>query len=297
MRRAILLFCLAAVLALSAAAGETGEYVNGVEGIKGASVPPPGFYWRSYNVYYTADELKDGRGRDIDIDFDVTVLATVQRGIYVSDLTVLGGNLGGEVIVPLVHTDLDIGAMKFHDQHTRFGDMAAGPLVAWHFDRFDVAVGFDVYAPTGAASKRQPNAYPGKDMWSVMGTAGVTFYPDKEKTWSISVLPRYEEHLKKRRVDVRPGDDFHFEWGIAKNIAKVWEVGPVGYCAWQVTNDRGRDVTWDQSEHDRVYALGGEVSYMIVPIMLNVSARYLQEFEAVDRTEGQIFCLTLTKVF
>ena len=31
------------------------HYVPGIEGIKGASLPPPGFYFRDYNVFYVAD--------------------------------------------------------------------------------------------------------------------------------------------------------------------------------------------------------------------------------------------------
>jgi hypothetical protein len=49
-------------------AGETGHYVNGVEGIKGSSVPGPGFYYRIYNVLYNADTLTDDSGSDVTWD-------------------------------------------------------------------------------------------------------------------------------------------------------------------------------------------------------------------------------------
>ena len=38
------------------------HYVPGVEGLKGASLPPPGFYVRDYNVFYFANQLNDPSG-------------------------------------------------------------------------------------------------------------------------------------------------------------------------------------------------------------------------------------------
>ena len=77
------------------------HYVNGVEGIKGGSVPPPGTYLRLYNAYYTADKMMDPSGSEADIGFDVEVMAVVPRLIWVSQKTVLGGNYaaGPEVSV------------------------------------------------------------------------------------------------------------------------------------------------------------------------------------------------------
>ena len=55
----VVMFCtfgLVGVLFGTAFAQETGHYVNGVEGIKAATLPPPGFYYRLYNVFYNADD-------------------------------------------------------------------------------------------------------------------------------------------------------------------------------------------------------------------------------------------------
>ena len=39
------------------------HYCPGVEGIQAASLPPPGFYVRDYNVFYTADRLNNASGQ------------------------------------------------------------------------------------------------------------------------------------------------------------------------------------------------------------------------------------------
>ena len=38
------------------------HYAPGVEGIKAASLPPPGVYFRDYSYFYTADQLNDSSG-------------------------------------------------------------------------------------------------------------------------------------------------------------------------------------------------------------------------------------------
>ncbi len=44
--------CLLTALAAPQALAVNGHYAPGVEGIKGASVPPPGSYYRGYLVHY-----------------------------------------------------------------------------------------------------------------------------------------------------------------------------------------------------------------------------------------------------
>ncbi len=64
-----------------------------------------------------------------------------------------------------------------------------------------------------------------------------------------------------------------------------------------MTDDSGSDVTWDKSVHDRVYAIGPEVSAFIPSAKLFVSFRSQWEFESRDRSEGNVTTLTFTKIF
>jgi hypothetical protein len=280
-----------------ARAGETGHYVNGVEGIKAATLPPPGFYWRIYNVYYGADELRDKDGDKLDVGFDLSVFALVNRFVWISDIQLLGGDFGADVIIPLIYTDIEIDALGIEDDAFGLGDIAVEPFVlAWHGARYDASCGLAAYLPTGAHDEDEP-ASPGKDFWTAMMTLGGTVYFDAAKTWSASILARYEIHSEKKDADVRPGDDFHFEWGIGKSLARIWDVGLSGYCQWQVTDDRGSDVYWDKGVHDEVCAIGPEVDVFVPPIRLLASLRTLWEFAAKDRSEGHVISLTLTKIF
>jgi hypothetical protein len=278
-----------------ASAGETGHYVNGVEGIKAATLPPSGFYYRMYNVYYDADEMMDEDGDELDVGLDIDVYALVNRFVWISDIKMLRADFGADVIIPLVYTDVEIKAFGVDDDEFGLGDIAIEPFVlSWHGARYDASFGLAVYVPTGETDEP---ASPGKDFWTGLITLGGTYYFDVEKTWSASILSRYEIHSEKDETDVRPGNDFHFEWGIGKTLAKIWDVGMAGYCQWQVTDDSGSDVQGAKSVHDRVFAVGPEVTGFIPAAKSFLSLRSLWEFGAKDRTEGQVIALTLTKAF
>ena len=287
---------IAVALFGTASSGETGHYVNGVEGIKAATLPPPGFYYRLYNVYYDADELTDEDGDALDVGLDIGVYALVNRFVWISNIKILGADFGADVIIPLVYTDIEIKAFGIDDDQFGLGDIAIEPFVlSWHGARYDASFGLAAYVPTGEYDKDEP-ASPGKDFWTALITLGGTCYLDVEKTWSASILARYEIHSEKDDTDVRPGNDFHFEWGIGKTLAKIWDVGLAGYCQWQVTDDSGSDAR-DKSVHDRIFAVGPEVSVFIPAAKSFLSLRSLWEFEAKDRTEGQVIALTLTRAF
>ncbi|OQY53800.1 MAG: hypothetical protein B6245_22345 [Desulfobacteraceae bacterium 4572_88] len=291
----LIAFGLMGILAGTAFASAENEYPNGIEGIKAASVPPPGFYYRMYNVFYTADTLTDSDGDELDVDFDLNLFVNAHRFIWTSKQKILGGYYGADLIVPIFNIDFELGAFGLDDENTGMGDICLEPLIlSWHGARYDAAVAAGFYAPTGESHADNPALSPGKDMWTGMFTLGGTLYFDVAKTWSASVLARYEVHGVKKYSRFAPGDDFHFEWGLGKTVAKVLDIGVTGYCQWQVTDDSGPGSTGDK---DSVYAVGPEASIFIPSAMFFMSLRSQWEFGAEDRSEGIFTTLTLTKIF
>ena len=133
MRRTVfVMFCtlgLVGALLGSACAGETGHYVNGVEGIKAGTLPPPGFYYRLYNVFYNADTLMDPDGDELDLGFDVSVYAMANRFVWMTDKKILGANYGANVVIPLVYTDIKISAAGVDDDEFGLGDICVEPFI------------------------------------------------------------------------------------------------------------------------------------------------------------------------
>jgi hypothetical protein len=293
----IITFCLTGIIPLITWAGETGHYPLGVEGVKGSTMPGPGFYYKMYNYFYTSDNLKDGNGHKQKIGFDAETFLNANRFIWVTDLKIMGGDYFADFVIPVVYSDVEIDDLGIKDNSFSLGDIFLEPFgLAWHGDRYDVLVAAGVFIPTGHFNPDN-TASPGKGFFTGQFTAGVTYYMDSAKTWSFSLLNRYEIHTRKRDIDIRPGDNFLFEWGLAKSLPKDWEIGLAGYCQWQVTDDSGSDVTGDKNVHDRVFSAGPEVIKFIPEWKLNVSVRTQWEFDAKDRAEGSVINITFVKIF
>ena len=294
MNRALFIaaLCCGVLFSGQAFAGHS-HYTNGVEGIKAATLPPEGVYWRVYNVYYQADKLKTNDKKS-NKDFEADVYALVNRLIWTTPAKVFGANLSMDVVVPLIYSDIKMDGV--FDQHKfGVGDILVEPaLLHWHGDRWDAAVGVGLYMPTGEFRKNY-NANPGKGFWTVFWSAGGTVYFDAEKTWSASVLARYENHVSdQEETHVRPGDDFHFEWGVGKAFSSGFEAGIAGYCQWQLKEDTGRNAAPGM---EKAYAVGPEIGYTHAPWGLNVTLRSLWEFENKNTTQGNITSLVFTKAF
>lgn len=267
----------------------TAHYVPGVEGIKGASLPPPGWYVRDYNVAYDATRLNDAAGnRTGPPNFDAFTYANVPRVIWITDTKLLGGFLGVDALLPLIYQNVRAGG---RDSNFGVGDVFAEGTLSWHVQHFDFAVGAGFWAPTGD-SAAPPSPPTGEGYWTPMLTAGATWYLDQEKTWSVSALNRYEFNTEQRDTNITPGQAYTLEWGIGKSVTKTLDLGVVGYYQQQMTGDSG-----GSSAHDRVASVGPEISVAFPKPMLFVSFRYLYEFMAKDRAQGQTFALTLTKRF
>lgn len=263
-----------------------GHYPAGAEGIKGGSLPPPGFYFRDYNFFYSADRFKDGPPR-----FDIFAYINAPRLIWMTDLEILGATYGMDVIVPFGY--MDWKAMGKKKTHFGLGDIQIEPLLlSWHLDQLDLAAGYAVWAPTGNHSRNRPDLI-AKGFWSHMLTFGGTYYPDPEKTWAVSLLNRYEFSHEQRKTHIDPGQVYTLEWGLSKNVGKGIDLGLIGYYQQQVTEDKGRNRFSDKL--DRKVGIGPEVNALCPKLGLFASLRYAYEFAAKERPEGHLFTLTLTK--
>ena len=288
-------FFLGLILGCGPLMAGSGHYTSGVEGIKAASVPPPGgsgFYGKLYNVYYSAGEMRDNQGRKVPTNFDLDVLVQCYRLIYSSDIKVLGGNLLFDILIPVMYTDIYL-AGAIDDNRGGLGDIFIEPLfIGWHGERWDALAAFGIYVPTGRFDSDRP-ASPGSGFWTYMFSLGGTVFFDPERTWSASVLARYQIHTKQDETDITSGDHFSFEWGLGKNINGL-DLGLAGYCHWQVSDDKGPGAGDDR---ERAFAAGPEIAYTFDSIGLNVSLRSLWEFENKNKSQGNITVLNLTYAF
>ena len=271
------------------------HYVPGSEGIKDASLPPPGVYFRDYNYFYWADQLNGPSGNKIGpADLDTFTYANIPRVIWITDTKFLGGFVGVDALLPLVYqkTSLNTPGGPYSSSTFGIGDFFGEGTLSWHPKQFDFAIGSGVWVPTGDSGK-PPTTRAGAGFWTFMQTAGATWYIDEGKTWAVSALNRYEFSTEQRDIDVIPGQTYTLEWGVSKSVCKEADLGVVGYYQQQVTANSGAPA----SSRNRVAAVGPEVSFMFPKPMLFISLRYNYEFMAESRAQGNAVTLTLTKRF
>lgn len=287
---------LAAGTFLAPGASLASRYVNGVEGIKAATVPGPGWYLRSYNLIYSANDLNDGKRRDRDVGFDLNVAATANRLIWVSDISLFGGTYFADVVVPFVWMDLALNVAGISQTEGGIGDVYLEPFgIAWHGRRWDAAVAFGVYLDNARFSGSE-SLNLGAGYKTYLYTAGGTGYFLDNNRLSLSVLARYEVNDEQDDTGIEFGEDFHFEYGMGYGVGAGLEVGVAGYYDRQTTRNKGTAAASAAGKHE-VFAIGPEVAKFFPEHKWLVSLRGLREFEAKNAPEGFILNLTLTKIF
>lgn len=288
-RKSLLTSALAFFAAASFAQAQSAHYPAGVEGIKGGTLPPPGLYLRDYNYFYWSKDFPGGPD-----DFDLFAYVQAPRVVFISDMKVLGGFYGADVLMPLVHQDVKVGSM-LNDQKFGVGDVFFEPItLSWHKDTFDLGIGYGFWAPTGDYDPTRL-ASPGKGYWGHMLTAGATIYLDPKKTWSVSALNRYEINHQNEDLKYTPGDVWTLEYGLAKTFNGTLDVGVSGYYVVQTTKDSGSGPL--NPTRDQLIGIGPEVSNFWQKIGLFSSVRYVYEIDASNRPRGHMLNITLTKIF
>lgn len=285
----------AAALAVALGASAGGHYVPGVEGIQGASVPPPGTYYLGYLVDYNIEQLKSpGTSNDIPGSNTGTVVALANRVVWISNTKFLGADFGMETIVPVLGTSLTFNTPGISDTQTGLGDIYLGPVVlGWHGANWDAVAAAGFWLDNASSSTP---AAPGKGYKSTMLTGGATYYFDAAKQISGSALMRFETNLEKSN-GFKPGNQVTVEWGIGKVMGPV-QVGVVGYDQMQVSNDSGPGASGNSSSR---HAIGAEVVLPILSagVFLKAAAykEYRSEAGTGPETMGNLFRFTFVKAF
>ncbi len=312
MKKLFFIFLMIGLIFGNANAATNEHYVNGVEGIKCGTLPPPGFYIKLYSVYVTADEMIDSKGKEFklggaaELELDATIFALVPRFVWISNFKILGADYGADILIPFVSADIKAETLSYDKKLTGMGDIAVEPFIlAWHGTWYDAGTAIAFFVPVGKY-KGDPDTVatnyelssPGKDMWTLMFTLAGTVYFDTDKTWTAAILSRYEIHTQQDKMTFEAGDDFHFEWGLGKTIAKIIDVGVGGYCQWQITGDNKKNALSNKKEYDKAFAAGPHIQAFIPPpyLMMFSLNCYYEYYVRGMRPKGITTCFSVTKI-
>jgi hypothetical protein len=280
-----------AVGAVKAAENGNTQYAPGSPQFYAGGIPPfPGLYFLSQTSYYTSDRTNDSNGNEVPIKFKVNSLAETMRFLYISDLKIAGGDVWGQLVVPLVRLDLTLPFGR--DKTFTLADMTATVGVAWHLDRANTfLVGLDVAMPTGPYSSSNL-ANVGLNHWSFQPTIGY-HYLDPQGL-EIGTTARLIFNTENESTDYRTGTEFVWDYAIGWNFDK-WRVGAVGYYLQQLTDDKGPRAAAD-GHRGKGFAIGPSITYTFNPAM-QISASWQHDIVAENRSQGDTIWLNFATKF
>lgn len=255
---------------------------------------------------------------NINLDIDIEAFVQSLGVAVVTDKKIFGADYGYIILPSWGYTKVDVSATadasgtisvgkisrpftpsasaSVEDEETGFGDFYVQPLwLGWHGKHYDISLGWGAYLPTG---KYDENAIAnvGYGFFTSQTQASFYYYPIEDQSTTIMIAPTWEWHSENIEKDVQPGQNFTLEYGIGQYLHERFEIGVHGFNQWQITDDSGSEAV-NTDTKDRISGIGGQVTWWAVKDKCIIVGKFMQEYGAEDRLEGQYGEINLTWIF
>ncbi len=216
------------------------HYPGGNEDFMAGALPPPGTYFLNYMDFVNSSSFRNNHGDSQRllfpggprVGFDLAVIAEVPRFVHVSNITLLGGNLIGHVIIPFVNQHASLAGMS--QTKNGVGDIEVGMGIAWHPSKnFHHVAAIDVVAPTGQYSKNDLVNI-GTNFWSFSPLWAFTYRADNGFEASAKLM--YWINTVNSETSYVSGQEFSMDYLLGWHYQK-WGFGANGYYRVQTTDD------------------------------------------------------------
>jgi len=216
------------------------HYPGGNEDFMAGALPPPGTYLLNYLLFENSSSFRNNHGDSQRllfpggprVGFDLAVIAEVPRFVHVSNITLLGGNLIGHVLIPLLNAHASLAGTS--QTKNGLGDIEAGMGIAWHPSKnFHHVFAFDVVAPTGQYSKNDL-VNTGTNFWSFNPLWAFTYRADNGFEASAKLM--YWINNVNSETSYVSGQEFQADYLVGWHYQK-WGFGANGNYRLQTTND------------------------------------------------------------
>ncbi len=300
---AVLIALLLSVVAAPGYAQLKGVHLLGDNGLNAGTQPAPSVVVALPMYWYTSDNFIKPDGSSLSSSPSLTTFLTGVGASVVTPWKILNANYGATVLIPFAKNRID-GSNVNENSNIALTDIYLQPIqLGWHTKKADFVAGYGLYMPAGKYTLGASDNT-GLGMWGHEFSAGGTYYFDKAKSFTLSTVAYYELHSKKRGTDDRVGNILTLEGGVSKRFitklpksAFVFNVGAIYYMQWKVTDD---DITYNATSYnepkDHIYAAGLEGNAYWTKSRTSLSFRWLGEFSAKNRFEGNTFFVTLSQV-
>jgi hypothetical protein len=282
---------------------QTGHYSPGFMNIRDYADPSPasGLIALDYNTYQYGDKFYGADGEEIKhLNSDVDGYFNTAMLLWASKKKILGATYFGGFSIPIitVNTNLAysrIGNITGNQQSgnvsgkvSGFSDLNVMPLyLSWAKSSYNITAGYMFYAPTGKF-ELGGNDNTGLGYWSNNIQAFGYWYPEKTKGKTSQALAvmlgaTYEITGDIKDSDVNPGNRFSLDYGIEQYFTANLSVGLYGGNNWQISDDKGSQVYWDNSVKDKLGVAGVQLAYWLWPERLQAVGKWGFSYGAVER--------------
>jgi len=265
----------------------------GLTDILDGALPGPGTYFTEYIQAYQSDDFKDRDGNSLPGDPNVANVLSMNQFVHVYKHQMLGGNLGVDVLLPLV----GISAEGPSTNPAYLGDLTVGPFLQW-FDTkllgrpFFQRVELDFILPTGQYDKKYA-INPGSNLWTIEPYYAFTWFltPQFSTSWRI----HYTYSTENDDTNVQPGQAFHFNYSFEYEFFKNFRGAIAGYYLKQLTDDEVNGSSVPGSK-EQVFAIGPAVSWAASPNFF-LGLKTAWETSTENRPEGNRTTFRMTYKF
>ncbi|TQK01100.1 transporter [Herbaspirillum sp. SJZ107] len=280
----------AALVATAASATEGGgsSYPMGAENYLTGAMPPPGFYTLAFINHYSGDELKDGAGNTLPVDFSVRATAISPRFVWVTGNTLFGGQVAHAIIVPLVDLHVDVAGAGSHKRGLGDITISALALGYHHSEHLHSVAAVDIITPTGSYDRNRL-ANPGRNYWAIEPVYTASYIDPAG--WNGDVKLMYDFNHKNKDTDYRSGQEAHMDYSLGYAVAPNWVLGVGGYVYRQTTGDELHGV--DVGNKGRAFAIGPSIKYDTGKGFF-VTAKFETESGVRNRAQGRAFWIKAT---
>ncbi len=257
------------VLPLEAQATERGlaSYPDGAENFFAGALPPPGFYFQYYFIYYDAWHLR-GPVTAVAPLAHGELIGNVFRGIYISKFQILGAFWGCQIVVPLIYSGLNLEPLPgMSDYQFGVSNISLDPLLlGWHFGDYHVSFGFDIDFP--GTYSRNKLASPSQNYYTFRPVLGLAWLPRSGPLagFGANIKMMYDFPTNNTnpifltaRDHYHSGQAFHFDYCVDYAVMPNLRFGAAGFYYVQTTADTADGVKI--GAHARQFALGPAIKY------------------------------------
>jgi hypothetical protein len=301
------------------------QWMPGQMGLNAGILPAPGISYVNMAINYRSSRFNGQNGNALLTGANITngkYSVWVDENIfyYVPPLKIFGGNLGFMIVLTPASGNLQADILPNLTSVTAsaggsgLADLFIQPFtLGWHAKRVDFLIADAIMAPTGRYSPGATNnigtGYVGNHLQT-----GTTYYVTKNRGTSANLFTDWEVHGTRQgtnNTSKTPGEAFTMEWGVGqilplkKNFSQLLQLGIIGYDQWQVTANGGTvpvpasnlTVNANLIPSYSVFAIGGQVSYILPAKNFAAFFKYDSEYRASAHFQGTTIVFGATYTF